>query len=114
MTNGANVKKGHDYEREVKDMFIKHGWGCIRSARSKEVADTIAFVRSDIPHNGLFLMFACRGYDIAETPGSLFDWVAIKKDEHNIRKTYFTAIMDPNWEVVLMQQKIYKRWRKKR
>ena len=40
------VRKGDDYEREVADMFRKHGYHCTRSARSKGEYDLIAYKKN--------------------------------------------------------------------
>lgn len=116
----SNVRKGHDFEREVKKHFTDADWGCTRAACSKSRMDLIAYKQTDIGEYidgidsvpvGPFAVFRLHGYTIKRSKSGKVPllMLASKREGKNFKHVYFNAEPGVRWTVVLMQCKIGKR-----
>lgn len=113
MTNGGNVRRGHAYEREVKQHFVDAGWGCTRAACSKSAMDLIAFHQYGVPLliDLTDFVFIHSGYTITHSGSRTIPlhYLASKIEKRYIKHVYYDVIWDHHWCVVLMQCKIRRR-----
>jgi Holliday junction resolvase len=122
----SNVSKGHDFEREIRKLFVDAGWGCCRVASSGWVRkgsdipsmDLIAYkpMKNDLPC--VIEIFTQEGYTLKPSRSTKIPllWVYSKQTGVNYKKIYMDLVGDPevdDWLVVFMQCKINKRKRGK-
>ena len=120
MSNGANVQRGHDFEREIKDHFVKAGWSCMRAARSATGGflklDLIAYKPATPTITSVAMVLKNNGYRFNQSKSKdiPLPTLASKLEENYFKHVYFDTVADDDWIVVLMQCKIGKRPKRKK